>query len=109
MNTGNFLTDMMTYRMYHQPKQKFPDKFRARDKKDGRVFEVTASGYNPRSDTQLYTLRDVNNGEVFYETHEAYIVKNCDILSEDGEENDLSKKGKKKWLKRFRKKLKLST
>ncbi len=109
MNTGHYLTDVMTHRMYNQPKQKFPDKFRVRDKNDGRVFEVTAAGYDPRRDTQLYTLRDVNNGEVFYETPEGYIVKKCDIISEDSEEDLSKKKGKKKWLKRFRKLLKHST
>jgi hypothetical protein len=79
---GEYLHNVILGRMYQHSAPKYPDKIKIRDKNDGKVFDCTYGGYDPRRDRHLYSLCDVNTGECYYETPEGYITGKCEIITE---------------------------
>jgi len=79
---SEYLHGVILNRMYNHSSPKFPNPIRIRDKSDGRVFDCVYGGYDARKDRHLYSIRDVNNGECFYQNPEGYIEK-CEIVAQE--------------------------
>ncbi len=77
-NIGQYLHNVIVNRKPNG--YKFPRKMRIQDKRTGKVFDSTYGGYDPKSNCHVYTLKNIDNGDLHCQTPEGYIEENCEIL-----------------------------